>query len=131
MLSLTEIFVILICHWVFDFIMQSHYQATNKSKNNKALFEHVLTYSLAWFLVGILYLNINIFLPLDQYKELAIDVIVFTSITFICHFITDYFTSRLNTYLWNKKDVHNFFVSIGGDQLLHYFQLFLTYYLLK
>jgi hypothetical protein len=55
----------------------------------------------------------------------------FWLITFVCHTITDYFTSRLNSRLWAKGDVHNFFVSIGFDQVLHYVQLFTTYYLLK
>jgi hypothetical protein len=54
----------------------------------------------------------------------------FGFITFIFHTITDYFTSRLNSKLWKKGDVHNFFVSIGFDQVLHYVQLFLTYKLL-
>lgn len=131
MLSIVEIFAILILHWIFDFVLQTSWQAQNKSKNNQALFEHVLTYSLAWFLCGVIYLNSNIHLPLDQYKALATNIMLFTVITFVCHFITDYLTSRLNTYLWNKKDVHNFFVSIGHDQLWYYFQLFITYYLLK
>lgn len=55
----------------------------------------------------------------------------FVPITFIFHTITDYFTNRLNSKLWAKGDVHNFFVSVGFDQCLHYVQLFLTYYLLK
>lgn len=33
-----------------------------------------------------------------------------------------------NPKLWAKGDVHNFFVSVGFDQVLHYTQLFLTYY---
>ena len=54
----------------------------------------------------------------------------FVIITFICHTVTDYFTSRLNSKLWAKGDVHNFFVSVGFDQVLHYAQLFLTYKIL-
>lgn len=55
----------------------------------------------------------------------------FWLITFIAHTITDYFTSRLNSKLWSEGKVHNFFVSVGFDQVLHYVQLFTTYYLLK
>jgi hypothetical protein len=55
----------------------------------------------------------------------------FSTLTFIFHWSTDYVTSRLNSKLWAKGDVHNFFVSVGFDQVLHYAQLFLTYYLLK
>jgi hypothetical protein len=58
-------------------------------------------------------------------------LLLFPIITFIAHTITDYFTSRLNAKLWAKGNVHNFFVSIGFDQYLHYLQLFITYSLLK
>jgi hypothetical protein len=111
---------ILLIHYVGDFAFQTHYQAINKSKNNIALTYHVLTYSLLWaavsFMYGILTHNYNILL--------------FAPITFICHWITDYFTSRLNTKLWEAGNPHNFFVSVGADQMYHYIQLFLTYYLL-
>jgi len=33
----------------------------------------------------------------------------------------------INAKLWAKGDVHNFFVSIGFDQVLHYIQLFITF----
>jgi hypothetical protein len=56
---------------------------------------------------------------------------LFVWITFLSHTIQDYFTSRLNSRLWAKGDTHNFFVSIGWDQVLHYTQLLLTYYYLK
>jgi hypothetical protein len=56
---------------------------------------------------------------------------LFVLITFIAHTITDYFTSRLNSKLWQQGKVHNFFISVGFDQVLHYIQLFTTYYLLK
>jgi len=57
--------------------------------------------------------------------------LLFMGITFICHTATDYFTSRVNAKLWEKGQVHNFFVSIGFDQYLHYIQLFVTFYYLS
>ena len=115
-MSLTLIFSILFFHWVFDFVCQTHWQATNKSTNNYALLQHTLVYSLSWVPFSIIVLGGSGGL--------------FVLITFIAHTITDYFTSRLNSYLWKKGDVHNFFVSVGFDQFLHYLQLFLTFYLL-
>jgi hypothetical protein len=56
---------------------------------------------------------------------------VFSFITFGAHWFTDYYTSRLNSKLWSKGDVHNFFVNVGFDQVLHYIQLFGIYLLLK
>ena len=121
-LSLIEIFSIIVIHWVSDFVLQTHWQATNKSKDNKALTMHVLSYSTVWLLTANIYSIIT-----GNYLMLAL----FPIITFVCHWITDYFTSRLNSKLWAKGDIHNFFVSVGFDQVLHYVQLFLTYYLLK
>ncbi len=92
--------------------------ATNKSKNNTALLAHTEIYSGIFFL-PMLYLLGSPYLAL-----------FYISITFVCHTIQDWLTSRLNTYLWNKKEVHWFFVSIGFDQLLHFTQLLLTYQLL-
>lgn len=113
-INIWVVFYILFAHWVADFILQTHWQATNKSKNNRALFNHVGIYSAVMSIFIVLFFGIN-------YKTL-----LFFLTTFVFHFTTDYFTSRLNTYLWNKKDVHNFFVSVGADQFLHAFQLIFT-----
>jgi hypothetical protein len=115
----------LFIHWFADFVMQTDWQATNKSKNWKALLSHTYIYSM-WFFCGMAVLG-NLILDLNLSLKFGIS---FFAITFIMHTITDYFTSRLNTKLWNNKKVHNFFVSVGFDQWLHYAQLFGTYYLL-
>jgi hypothetical protein len=125
MLTLIEIFSIIIIHWVADFVLQTDKQAKGKSKNWNDLLSHTFTYSITFF--GLLsFLNPLFNVGLTFYMGFY-----FFLITFICHTITDYFTSRLNSRLWAKGDVHNFFVSVGFDQVLHYIQLFLTYYLLK
>lgn len=130
MLNLYEILSILLIHWFADFILQTDKQAKGKSKNWDDLLSHTGTYSFIWLILGMLY---TWYLAYNQDWEIntGFSLILFTVITFICHTITDYFTSRLNSKLWAKGDVHSFFVSIGFDQVLHYVQLFLTYYLLK
>lgn len=127
-MELSIIFLIIVIHWLADFVFQTHWQATNKSTNNKALFEHVLTYTSTWlvlYILFILYSNINLQMSAADYGYDG-KVLLFFPITFVAHFITDYFTSRLNSYLYKKGDIHNFFVSVGFDQILHYVQLFLT-----
>ena len=123
MLTLTEIFGIIIIHWIADFVLQTDKQAKGKSKEWKPLLSHTFTYSMIWVIIGcILYL----------FNLTNINFALFGLITFAAHTVTDYFTSRLNSKLWAKGDVHNFFVSVGFDQVLHYIQLFLTYwYLVK
>jgi len=124
-MTLTTIFSIIIIHWFADFVLQTDKQAKGKSKNWKDLLSHTLTYSCVW-LIPIIFL----FPKNWTSNQYVINSILFVLITFVAHTITDYFTSRLNSKLWLKGDVHNFFVSIGFDQVLHYMQLFGTYYLL-
>lgn len=138
-LNLIEIFSIIIIHWFADFVLQTDKQAKGKSKNWSDLLSHTGVYSLVWLLVGG-FIYLQQFRPYNPAYNDMMNVywqhwiprgLLFVLITFVCHTITDYFTSRLNSKLWAKGDVHNFFVSIGFDQVLHYVQLFLTYSLLK
>lgn len=118
MISYLDLAIIAIVHWIADFVLQTHWQATNKSKDTEALISHTITYSAVWFIVAPFIVPLHI-------------AIFFVVITFIVHTVTDYFTSRWTSRLYAKGDYHNFFVVIGFDQLLHYTQLLLTYYLLK
>lgn len=125
-MSLIEIFTIIIIHWFADFVLQTDKQAKGKSKNLSDLFSHTFTYSLTWLIIGNFIFIYNNF-PCVVFPTIAF---MFFLITFICHSITDYFTSKLNSKLWAKGDVHNFFISVGFDQVLHYVQLFFTYWIL-
>ncbi len=125
MLTLTEIFVIIIVHWIADFIMQDEKWALGKSKNLNDLLAHTSLYSLLWFIPMIFLIGVN-------WK-----VSVFVGTTFICHTITDYFTSRSVSKKFVNKEYGSAIPNLGGftiigfDQVLHYIQLFLTYYYLK
>lgn len=117
LISFWVVLTILIIHWLGDFVLQTDEQAKGKSSDNGCLSAHVLSYSLAWIMPAVFLVG-----PWAP---------IFIAITAVCHWTTDYFTSRLNTKLYKKGDIHHFFVSIGFDQILHYVQLFLTYLLLK
>ncbi len=108
MIPIFFIVPVLVVHWMADFILQSDYVAKNKSKSMLVLAQHCLIYG------GVMFLVFN-----WQYA-------LFNALV---HYIVDFFTSRLNSYLWNKKDVHNFFLVIGFDQLLQYVCLFTSYFL--
>ena len=107
-MGLGSILLILFLHFFADFILQNDYMAQNKSSSNKALGLHVLLYSLPFIIISPLYALIN----------------------GIAHFITDYISSRITKKLWQKQEVHWFFVVIGLDQLAHYSMLFSTFILL-
>ena len=119
---------IIVIHWFADFVLQTEEMAQGKSKNWSDLLNHTMTYSLIWYVIGTILIVVNLNWPFFDYPSWALTK--FVVITFIAHTATDYYTSRVNSMLWEKKEVHNFFVSIGFDQVLHYIQLFLTYQLL-
>lgn len=127
-MNLIEIFTIIVIHWLADFVLQTDSQAKGKSKNWSDLLSHTMNYTTVWGFVGTTLIVINLFYPFFEYKSWSLTL--FVLITFIAHTITDYFTSRLNSKLWTEGKTHLFFVSIGFDQILHYVQLFLTYWIL-
>jgi hypothetical protein len=116
-MTFQTIMTVIAMHWVADFVLQSDWQAKNKSKNNLALLLHVTTYTVCIFVCGIFLLtqltpeNIKIW----ELWALANGIV---------HFGVDYVTSRINTYLWSKGRVHDFFVMVGFDQVIHYVCLF-------
>lgn len=140
--------IILAAHFVGDFVLQTHWQASNKSKNNVALVEHVLVYTAVLGLVSGVLLGFN---------GLWFS---FVWINGVLHFCTDYLTSRWSaayfrpamygTFQMTKlieadaptpKDLeslrlnpdrhwHNFFVVIGFDQLIHQVTLATTLWLI-
>lgn len=113
------ILVMLTVHFISDFIMQSDHQAKQKSVSISALTEHAFEYSL-FMMFG--FIGISGAFGHDT----PIIALYATGITLVAHWVTDYFTSRLNKRLWESGNTHNFFVGIGFDQLLHAIQIILT-----
>lgn len=93
-------------HFFADFILQSHWMASNKAKRLDALGVHCLIYGLCFVLpFGFVFAGVNASL----------------------HFAVDFITSRITASLWKKQEWHWFFVVVGADQLVHYGCLFGTY----
>lgn len=103
------IYLVLVVHWIADFIAQTDWQAKNKSKNWKALSSHIFVYTLFLTPFGIKFALIN----------------------GLSHFIIDFFTSRFTGYFFKKGDYHNGFVVVGLDQLLHTMILISTLQFIK
>jgi len=115
------IIFILLIHFLADFGLQTHEQAKNKSSNNLYLFYHVAVYSGIWYIA---------LLGHPHTENDGAFISLFVLITSILHFCTDYVTSRISKKFFEKQDYHNGFVVVGFDQLLHYIQLFSTWYIL-
>lgn len=129
-------FILIVVHFFADFVFQTDKMAKGKSKNWVDLLSHTSTYSFIFMTFFLIYTfpyfiwNKETFENGIWEKNFLNLVVIFPIITFICHTITDYFTSRLNSRLWAEGRTHDFFVSLGADQIYHYVQLFLTYYFL-
>jgi Protein of unknown function (DUF3307) len=92
-------------HWVADFILQTHWQASNKSRRIDALAKHVASYTAALAVASIVLFGI--------------EGAPFAAVNGVLHLGTDAVTSRWTSRLWAKQEWHNFFVVIGLDQLIH------------
>lgn len=131
---MTIAFFIVLIHFVADFILQAEEWATNKSKSNVALLDHVSVYSAFWIFASCLLFGYS--KPGETAEWYVINSSIFGIVTFVSHFATDYVTSRIVSKKFSKGEygspIPNFgaFTVIGFDQVLHYAQLFLTYHLL-
>lgn len=104
--------VLLAAHWLADFVLQTGWQAQNKSKRLDALARHVATYTAVLTAVSIVLFGAA--------------GVLFALANGILHFATDFFTSRWSARLYAKQDWHNFFVVVGFDQLIHQATLAVT-----
>jgi hypothetical protein len=102
--ALSSFSVLLGVHWIGDFLLQTNWQAKNKSKRLDALGAHVATYTAA--------------ITAASAALFGMAGIWFALINGALHFVTDFFTSR-----WSARYAANpdwrFFAVIGFDQLIH------------
>ena len=106
-----QIITVILMHFVFDFIFQSHWMASNKSKSNKALGAHVTVYSIGLIIIAMNY-NLSLY-----------NSFLWVSFNTVAHFITDYFTSRASSKRFGNN-WHDFFCVVGADQVIHYLTIF-------
>jgi hypothetical protein len=115
MISFTTIAIFGFIHWLFDFFLQTDEQAKGKSHDNFFLGAHVVVYTAGLIIMALL-------TPiLRSSPEIFFAWVGFNS---VAHFFTDYVTSRASSLLWKDGAIHDFFVTVGIDQYIHYFTLF-------
>lgn len=129
MIPFNIILLIIITHWVADFVFQTDWMAKNKSKSIVPLSTHVFIYTL-------------FYIPFSFYAFIHNSSSIFNGVyfligTYILHWLIDFCTSKVTSKLsaqgkYGSNSVPNFgmFSIIGLDQLLHYISLFGLYFLL-
>lgn len=105
-INVSVLLVLLCAHFVADFIGQTDAMAKGKSKSNKILMQHIQAYTGITFLFTVFMFGL-------------IGAAMYAVINGILHYQVDYITSRATSKLWAEQRVHEFFVIIGLDQLIH------------
>ncbi len=106
--------MLLVTHWVGDFLFQTTWMATSKSRRLDALTAHVLIYSLILSVAAALIFGPNTVAA------------AFIACNAVLHFVTDFFTSKVSASLHAKQNMRGFYVVLGFDQLLHHIALAAT-----
>ncbi len=112
-----QLVALLATHWVGDFVLQTDFQASNKSRRLDALSLHVATYTATLFLAAAILFGLAA-------------AVIFAALNGALHFATDYITSRASSKLWAEQNWRRFFVMIGFDQLIHQATLALTLWMM-
>lgn len=123
-MTLTVILLMLLGHFVADWLMQDDNMGKGKSSDNAILTMHVLLYTLGMVLI-------TVWPHLFMGAKFALWIFLNSAL----HWITDYITSRQTkkarkTERWYGIWPMGFFQIIGLDQAIHYFTLFSTYFLI-
>lgn len=112
-MTITTLFAIFLSHWIADFVLQTDWMAKNKSSNWRALTEHVLVYqsALAMLMIALSMIFSNP-IPMSH-------LLVWAVTNGAGHFVVDAVTSRITSALFKAGRIHDFFVVIGLDQMIH------------
>jgi len=106
--------IVFFFHFVGDFVFQTNKMARHKRHSLKWLSIHVGVYSV---------ILITISLFIFEWQE----ALLFGLINGALHWVTDFFTSKLNHKLNQFPNKHYFFIGIGFDQFIHAACLLLTF----
>jgi len=127
-MNLAIINIVLIGHWISDFVLQKNKKKTRakiKNKNVKHIVPHTLLYTSILTCLIIISQFLNII-----HSKYYFSIFYFFIITYITHFLTDFYITKINEKHLKKNKRHEYFVTIGIDQFLHYSMLFSTLYIL-
>jgi predicted membrane-bound spermidine synthase len=110
------ILTIAFLHWVADFVLQTSWMSQNKSTSIKALGAHIATYFAA-ITIGLFI--VSTFLDVEN-------ILQFTVLNALLHFVTDFFSSKGSSYFYKRNQLQRFFIVVGFDQFIHLATFLLT-----
>ncbi len=102
---------IFFAHYVGDFIFQTTWMATTKSKSLKALFLHLATYNAVLLVFGFIFC---------WFTEVDIQLMAqYVLLNVALHLATDFVTSKCSSWAFENKKIELFWSMIGLDQFIH------------
>jgi len=107
--------LILLLHFIGDFVLQSSTMAVNKASSIKWLTVHVGVYTAVLAVGSLLMMGLHIS---TMYYVLANGAM---------HWVTDFFTSKVNARFYAANKLRYYYCGIGADQFIHAACLLLTY----
>lgn len=105
--------LVMLFHFLADFVCQSHEMATKKATSLTWLLIHIGAYTAVLFLCMWPTIGLNA-------------ALTFCSLNGLLHLVTDFFTSKGTRHFFQKGDYHNGFVVVGIDQFIHVSLLLIT-----
>jgi hypothetical protein len=111
-----ELIVILLFHWIGDFVLQTRYIAENKSNSFLVLFFHVGIYT------AVISSPLILLSPFVHQNHYIIWIVLNAGL----HFTTDAFASKIATKYYQQENMKAFFNVMGLEQFIHTCFLILT-----
>lgn len=114
MINISMVFLILLAHWIADFVCQTDKMAKGKSSDWRQLVMHITAYVTA----------VNLIIPTAMFCMLmppatVASVVLWGYLNGVMHLCVDAVTSRITSKLYAAGRIHDFFVVIGLDQFIH------------
>lgn len=117
--EILPLFAIFVGHFFADFIFHTKWMIRKKAHSWIALQYHGLVYTLV--------ITVFIFYTLHS----AVQILLFSAITFVTHTLTDLISSKLTALTWKNGRRDLFFLVLGFDQMVHYVTMLGTLILIK
>jgi len=110
-----DIVLIILLHFVADFLCQTREMGLGKCSSNIILVKHIAAYSMVFLVASLLTPAFGL---------------VFVVVNGLAHAVTDWFSSRIGKWFHNQNQMYWFFATLGLDQTVHMLTLVLTYHYL-